>query len=107
LRKHDPRSHAHGRVARRDRRGRQGRGRGGEGAERRAINRMSTAPRISLDVGDLWSDPYPAYARLRREAPIAFVPELGSTLLTRRDDIYVCEKHVAVFSSHQPQGLMN
>jgi len=68
---------------------------------------MSSAPRISLDVAALGADPYPVYARLRREAPIAFVPELGSTLLTRRDDIYVCEKNVAVFSSHQPQGLMN
>lgn len=68
---------------------------------------MSTAPLINIDVAALGADPYPVYARLRREAPIAFVPELGSTLLTRRDDIYVCEKNVAVFSSHQPQGLMN
>jgi cytochrome P450 len=44
---------------------------------------------------------------MRKEAPIAFVPQLGSTVLTRRDDIYSQEKRVDVFSSHQPAGLMN
>src|SRR6188472_4796762 len=39
-------------------------------------------------------------------APIAFVPQLGSTLLTRRDDIFVSEKRIDVFSSDQPAGLM-
>ncbi|WP_407155574.1 cytochrome P450 [Bradyrhizobium sp. STM 3557] len=68
---------------------------------------MSTAPRIDIDVSAFWHDPYPTLARLRREAPIAFVPQLGSTLLCSRDDIYVCEKQIDVFSSHQPQGLMN
>src|SRR4051812_9874856 len=43
---------------------------------------------------------------MRKEAPIAFVPQLGSTLLCRRDDIFVSEKQIDVFSSHQPQGLM-
>lgn len=68
---------------------------------------MSDAPRFDLDVGEFWHDPYPALARMRAETPIVFVPQLGATLLTRRDDIYVCEKNVPVFSSHQPQGLMN
>ena len=68
---------------------------------------MSTAPRIDIDVAAFWHDPYPTLARLRREAPIAFVPQLGSTLLCSRDDIYVCEKQIDVFSSHQPEGLMN
>ena len=68
---------------------------------------MSTAPRIDFDVSAFWHDPYPTLARLRREAPIAFVPQLGSTLLCSRDDIYVCEKQIDVFSSHQPEGLMN
>lgn len=68
---------------------------------------MSTAPRIDIDPSAFWHDPYPELARMRREAPIAYVPQLGSTLLCRRDDIYVCEKNIEVFSSHQPQGLMN
>jgi cytochrome P450 len=68
---------------------------------------MSSAPHFPVDVQDFWRDPYPALARMRREAPIAFVPELGSTLFTRRDDIFVSEKRIDVFSSHQPAGLMN
>ena len=46
-------------------------------------------------------------AQMRQSAPICFVPELGATLITRRDDIHTCEKNVAVFSSDQPNGLMN
>ncbi len=68
---------------------------------------MSTAPRFDIDVPAFWQDPYPALARMRKEAPIAFVPQLGSTLLCNRDDIFVSEKQIDVFSSHQPEGLMN
>src|ERR1043166_4331786 len=67
---------------------------------------MSTAPHFPIDVQEFWRDPYPALARMRREAPIAFVPQLSSTLLTRRDDIFVSEKRIDVFSSDQPAGLM-
>ena len=67
---------------------------------------MSTAPYFPIDVQDFWRDPYPALAAMRREAPIAFVPQLASTLLTRRDDIFVSEKRIDVFSSDQPAGLM-
>jgi cytochrome P450 len=68
---------------------------------------LSTAPRIDIDPVAFWNDPYPTLARLRSEAPIAFVPQLGSTLLCSRDDIFVSEKQIDVFSSHQPEGLMN
>jgi cytochrome P450 len=68
---------------------------------------LSTAPRIDIDPVAFWADPYPMLARLRKEAPIAFVPQLGSTLLTSRDDISISEKQIDVFSSHQPEGLMN
>ncbi len=34
------------------------------------------------------------------------MPQLGSTLLTRHDDIMVCEKQIDIFSSEQPAGLM-
>ena len=68
--------------------------------------RMSTAPHFAIDPQEFWRDPYPALAQMRREAPICFVPQLGSTLLTRRDDIFVSEKRIDVFSSHQPAGLM-
>src|SRR6478609_12095885 len=68
---------------------------------------MSTAPHFPIDPQEFWRDPYPALAQMRREAPICFVPQFGSTLLTRRDDIFVSEKRIDVFSSHQPAGLMN
>src|SRR5580692_1507801 len=68
---------------------------------------MSNAPHFEIDVATFWADPYPALARMRKEAPIAFVPQLGSTVFTRRDDIFSQEKRIDVFSSHQPAGLMN
>ena len=67
---------------------------------------MSTAPHFAIDPAEFWRDPYPMLKQMRAEAPIAFVPQLGSTLLTRRDDIFVSEKRIDVFSSHQPAGLM-
>jgi cytochrome P450 len=68
---------------------------------------MSGAPRFDIDPGAFWDDPYPDLARMRAEAPICFVPQLGATVRTRRDDIAHCEKRIEIFSSHQPEGLMN
>src|SRR6201987_4841682 len=68
---------------------------------------MSNAPHYNIDVGAFWADPYPDLAKMRAQAPIAFVPQLGSTVFTRRNDIYSQEKRIDVFSSHQPGGLMN
>jgi hypothetical protein len=68
---------------------------------------MSSAPTYEIDVQRFWADPYPDLARMRKEAPIAFVPQLGSTIFTRRDDIFSQEKRIDLFSSHQPAGLMN
>jgi len=68
---------------------------------------MSNAPHFEIDVSAFWADPYPDFAKMRRDAPIAFVPQLGSTVFTRRDDIFSQEKRIDVFSSHQPAGLMN
>ena len=63
-------------------------------------------PEFRIDLATFWKDPYPELKRMRREAPICFVPQLNATLLTKRDDIFICEKNVAVFSSDQPDGLM-
>src|SRR5438045_5740223 len=68
---------------------------------------MSNAPHYNIDVSRFWADPYPDLARMRRHAPSAFGPALGSTTSTRRDDIFTQEKRIDVFSSHQPAGLMN
>ena len=67
---------------------------------------MSDAPVFDVDPQAFWADPYPALKRMRAEAPIAYVPQLGATLITRRDDIFTQEKRVEVFSSDQPEGLM-
>lgn len=68
---------------------------------------MSNAPTFDIDPATFWNDPYPALAAMRRTHPIAYVPQLGATLFTRRAHIVELEKLTEVFSSHQPQGLMN
>lgn len=59
-----------------------------------------------IDLAAFWADPYPDLAQLRQHAPVAFVPELGAVLITRRDDIFAEEKKIEIFSSRQPEGLM-
>lgn len=68
---------------------------------------MARPPVVEIDLDQFKSDPYPALAELRKHTPIAYVPQLDSILFTRRDDIAIAEKNIEVFSSHQPQGLMN
>lgn len=67
---------------------------------------MSDAPAYRIDRAAFAADPYPDLAAMRATAPIAFVPELGATLITRRADIHREEKRIHVFASHQPEGLM-
>lgn len=67
---------------------------------------MSDAPVYDIDPTAFAEDPYPDLKRMRRHFPIAFVPQLGATLITRRNGIFVNEKKVDVFSSDQPDGLM-
>lgn len=67
---------------------------------------MSNAPVFEIDQQQFWQDPYPDLARMRAECPIAFVPQLGATLITRRNAIFENEKRTEVFSSEQPDGLM-
>ncbi|MEL7116720.1 MAG: cytochrome P450 [Pseudomonadota bacterium] len=68
---------------------------------------MSDAPVFEIEPRAFHADPYPMLARMRAEAPIAFVPQLGATLFTRRDAIFEQEKRVETFSSYQPDGLMS
>ena len=67
---------------------------------------MSDAPVYEIDPARFWADPYPDLARMRAECPIAYVPQLGATLITRRDAIFDNEKKTDLFSSDQPGGLM-
>lgn len=68
---------------------------------------MSSAPIYHIDIAEFFADPYPALADMRGKAPVAYVPELGATLFTKRDDIFEQEKRIEVFSSVQPDGLMS
>jgi len=68
---------------------------------------MSTAPVFDIDMADFWQDPYPALQQMRENSPICSVPQLVGTVFAGRDDIFVCEKNIDVFSSHQPEGLMS
>ena len=68
---------------------------------------MPAPPVYDIDPKAFWANPYPDLAAMQATAPICFVPQLWSILMTRRDDIATCEKQIEVFSSHQPDGLMN
>ncbi len=50
---------------------------------------MSNAPAYSIEPQNFWTDPYPDFAKM---PPIAYVPELDATLITRHADIAVNEK---------------
>ncbi|SLN73608.1 Cytochrome P450-pinF2, plant-inducible [Falsiruegeria litorea R37] len=67
---------------------------------------MTNAPIYEIDPEAFWKDPYPDLKQLRANAPVAFVPQLGAVLITRRDDIFANEKKIDIFSSTQPDGLM-
>lgn len=67
---------------------------------------MQNVPTYDIDPEAFWADPYPDLKVMRDKYPVAYVPQLGAVLLTRRDDIFENEKKVDVFSSDQPEGLM-
>jgi cytochrome P450 len=46
-----------------------------------------TALAQAVTVEDLEADPYPIYARLRREAPVCYIPAVGLWFVTRYDDV--------------------
>ena len=54
----------------------------------------------SITVEDLEDDPYPVYARLRAEAPVAWVPAVGLWLVTRAPDVEFVTTHPELFSAH-------
>ena len=67
---------------------------------------MSNAPIYNIDLHSFWLNPYPDLKVMRAKTPIAYVPQLGATLITKRRDIFENEKKTTIFSSDQPQGLM-
>jgi cytochrome P450 len=52
-----------------------------------------------VTVQDLENDPYPIYARLRREAPVAYVPAVNIWLVTRWSDVEFVAKSPQLFTA--------
>ncbi|MGY1781938.1 cytochrome P450 [Geodermatophilus sp. SYSU D01036] len=64
-------------------------------------------PSVDLDLAELYRDPYPVFRRLRREAPVAYVPAAGRYLVTREADVVAVDRDPEVFSSMEPDSLMH
>ncbi|WP_118134290.1 cytochrome P450 [Oceanicella sp. SM1341] len=60
-----------------------------------------------IDLGALWDDPYPTFARLRAENPVAWVPSAGHYFLTRFDDVVHAERNGEIFNSTAPESLVH
>lgn len=56
----------------------------------------------SITVAELEADPYPIYARLRREAPVAYVPAINSWLATRWEDVMRVADDAEAFEAWAP-----
>ncbi|WP_221633982.1 cytochrome P450 [Nocardioides luti] len=61
---------------------------------------------VELSLDDMSRDPYPMWARLRAEAPVAYSPSLERYLVTRYADIVELEKTPEVFSSREEDSLL-
>jgi len=52
-----------------------------------------------ITVEELEADPYPIYARMRREAPVCFVPAVGLWFVTRWADVEHAASHPELYDS--------
>ncbi|TDV56571.1 cytochrome P450 [Actinophytocola oryzae] len=59
-----------------------------------------------LTISELETDPYPVYARLRGEEPVAWVPEARQWLVTGWDDVHTVLTDVERFTTDQPGSPM-
>jgi cytochrome P450 len=53
----------------------------------------------SVTVADLEADPYPIYARLRRDAPVCFIPAVRLWFVTRYEDVEYVGTHPDQFTA--------
>jgi cytochrome P450 len=60
---------------------------------------------ITLEA--LERDPYPIYAQLREEAPVAFVEAVGLWLVTRWDDVNLVDKTPDVYTGETEPSTLN
>lgn len=66
----------------------------------------SAVPVVDLSLDEMTRDPYPVWARLRADAPVAYSPSLDRYLVTRYADIVELEKAPEVFSSREDGSLL-
>lgn len=60
----------------------------------------------TVDLAELWRDPYPTFAALRRHEPVAWVPAANRYLVTRHADIVALERDPETFSAAEESSLM-
>jgi cytochrome P450 len=60
-----------------------------------------------ISVAELEDDPYPAYARLRAEEPVAWVESVGLWLVTRWDDVMTVDKTPELFTGETEPSTLN
>src|SRR5215467_8324060 len=58
-----------------------------------------TAFAESVTVDALETDPYPVYARLRKQAPVCYIPAVKLWFVTRYDDVEFVGTHPELFSA--------
>ena len=58
----------------------------------------------TITVEDLERDPYPIYARLRAEQPVAWVPAVNCWLVTRADDVETVTTRTELFTAEAPDS---
>ena len=64
---------------------------------------MPSADDVTL--ADLYSDPYPIYKRLRRDAPVAWIPAANIHLVTRAEDLLAIERDFETFPALDTRSL--
>jgi len=75
--------------------------------ETRFATRGSTPPSVEwVTLKDLFEDPFPIYQRLRREAPVAWVPAVNRYLITSYAAVHQTELDQNVFSANEEGSLM-
>ena len=61
----------------------------------------------SITLAELERDPYPIYARLREEEPVAWVPAVQLWLVTRYDDVRYVDLTPEIFTAQTDPSTLN
>lgn len=71
------------------------------------LTTVATPPTADwVTIPDLYEDPFPIYARLRREAPVSWVPAINRFLITSYQGAHDIEQDQETFSANEEGSLM-